>query len=366
MRTPQPLRSFRLPAVALAVLSALLLGACASEGTGSAQAAATVNGDEITIDEVRARVDAVRANPQFAEQMDDEEEGGDFTEQVQAEVLTGLVLSRLLAQGADDLGVEITDEDLEQQRERVVEQVGGEEAFEDLVEESNLTEDDVEAQLRDFALQEAVTDELVAEVDVDEDELREAYEQNYGTAQARHILVETEEAAQQVLGRLEAGEDFGELAREVSTDPSAEQNAGDLGEFRRGQMDADFSAAVFAADEGEIVGPVQTQFGFHVIEVVEVDEGPPLEEVEDEIRDQLLSGDREQQFDEWLSEQAAEAEITVNPRFGEWDGDARRVVPAEALEEPESDAEDGASSDEGEEGDEGEDSSGDGAPTGES
>lgn len=342
MRTPQPPRSFRLPAVAFACLLALVAGACSPGGAGDAEVAATVNGEDVTIDEVRSRVEAVRANPQFAEQMDAEEGGGEFTEQVQAEVVTGLVLSRVLAQGAEELGVDLTEEDIEEQRQRVIQQVGGEEAFNDLLEESNLTEEDVQAQLRDFALQEAVTDALVADEEVDEEAVQEAYEQNYGTARARHILVETEEEAQQVLQRLEAGEDFGELAREVSTDPSAEQNAGDLGEFQRGQMDADFSAAVFAAEEGEIIGPVQTQFGFHVIEVLEVNEGPPLEEVEDEIRDQLLSGDREQRFDEWLTEQAREAEITVNPRFGEWDAERRQVVPADALEDPEDGASEGS------------------------
>jgi len=110
---------------------------------------------------------------------------------------------------------------------------------------------------------------------------------------ARHILVETEEEAQQVLERLEAGEDFGALATELSTDPGSE--GGDLGWFPRGQMVAEFEEAAFGLQPGEISDPVQTSFGYHIIEVLERESDRPLEEP-------MLQQKKAAALTEWLQE----------------------------------------------------------------
>lgn len=84
----------------------------------------------------------------------------------------------------------------------------------------------------------------------------------------RHILLETEEEARDVLALLDDGADFEALARERSIDIAARGNGGDLGFFARGEMVAPFEEAAFAAGVGEVVGPVQTDFGYHVIEIL--------------------------------------------------------------------------------------------------
>lgn len=327
--------SARLRLWALAVLAAVAVAACGPQGAGSPRAAATVNGDEVPVSQVRERFETVRDNPQLAEQLEGDD-SGEFADQVQAEILSSLIRSRLLEQGASKLDVEVTDDDVDEQRAEIVEEVGGEEAFADLIEQNGLTEEQVRSQLRDLALQERIAEELSAEADVDREEVRAFYEENYGSASARHILVETEEEARNVIERLEEGEDFAEVAQDVSIDPSAEQNAGDLGEFQRGQMVPEFTEAVFNAEEGDIVGPVETQFGYHVIEVTNLDEGPGLSEVEDDIREQLSEGQSAELVQAWLDEQSREADIEVNPRFGEWDPEAGRVVPSDPLDEGES------------------------------
>jgi len=85
-------------------------------------------------------------------------------------------------------------------------------------------------------------------------------------ATARHILVETQEQCEQVKTEIEAGADFGEMAKQHSKCPSG-QSGGDLGSFSPGQMVKEFDEVVFAGDVGTIHGPIKTQFGFHLIDI---------------------------------------------------------------------------------------------------
>jgi peptidyl-prolyl cis-trans isomerase C len=85
-------------------------------------------------------------------------------------------------------------------------------------------------------------------------------------AKARHILVETQEQCEQIKSQIEGGADFAEMAQEHSQCPSGE-SGGDLGEFTPGQMVKEFDDVVFSGDTEKIHGPVQTQFGFHLIEI---------------------------------------------------------------------------------------------------
>jgi len=85
-------------------------------------------------------------------------------------------------------------------------------------------------------------------------------------AMARHILVDTEGEALDLIQQLENGADFEQLAAEYSNCPSG-QSGGDLGEFSQGQMVPEFDQVVFNEAIGEIHGPVATQFGYHIIEI---------------------------------------------------------------------------------------------------
>lgn len=86
-------------------------------------------------------------------------------------------------------------------------------------------------------------------------------------AQARHILVPSEDQANDLIQKIGDGADFGKLAEEHSKCPSGQRDGGALGEFSPGQMVKEFDEVVFSAEVGKVVGPVKTQFGYHVIEV---------------------------------------------------------------------------------------------------
>ncbi len=145
------------------------------------------------------------------------------------------------------------------------------------------------------------------EVKPTDDELREAYEMHLDryevpeTVRARHILLrvaqdadpakvkEVENKAIEILAQAQEGKDFAELAKAHSEDTTAAQG-GELGEFHRGQMVPAFEEAAFAARAGEIVGPVQTRFGFHIIQIEEHKEAGlrPLEEVKEAVRAEVV------------------------------------------------------------------------------
>ena len=143
--------------------------------------------------------------------------------------------------------------------------------------------------------------------------------------------METEEEALEILARLAAGEDFAALAQELSTDTGSGAEGGDLGVVSPGQTVPEFEEAVFAATVGEPVGPVQTQFGFHVIEVTDRSEGRSLAEASDEIREELLAQQRVSAVQEWLAARTADAEVVVNPRFGAYDPATGEVTSGDPL-----------------------------------
>jgi peptidyl-prolyl cis-trans isomerase C len=85
---------------------------------------------------------------------------------------------------------------------------------------------------------------------------------------AAHILCKTEKKASEIKGKLDGGESFAEMARKYSLCPSA-RSGGDLGWFGKGRMVPEFEKAAFDAERGKIIGPVKTQFGYHLIRVLD-------------------------------------------------------------------------------------------------
>ena len=125
---------------------------------------------------------------------------------------------------------------------------------------------------------------------------------------ASHLLVETEEQAQAARDRVEAGETFADVARQVSTGPSG-PSGGELGWFGPGMMVSEFEEAVTGLEPGEMAGPVQTQFGWHIVMLNDKrqKEAPGLEEMRAELEQRL----QEQAIDARIEELRAAAEITM-------------------------------------------------------
>ncbi|GIV66084.1 MAG: hypothetical protein KatS3mg047_0477 [Bellilinea sp.] len=125
---------------------------------------------------------------------------------------------------------------------------------------------------------------------------------------ARHILVATPEEAAVVVEALKNGADFAQLAAQFSTDTSNKDSGGDLGWFERGQMVSEFEDAVFSMTEiGQISEPVQTQFGYHIIQLLGKERRP--------ISENRLNTLKQQKFDSWLEETKASLKIERNENW---------------------------------------------------
>jgi len=124
---------------------------------------------------------------------------------------------------------------------------------------------------------------------------------------ARHILVETEELAIEVLGKLDNGDDWYALASEYSIDEGSKEMGGDLGWFGKGNMVAEFENAAFALEKiGELSQPIQTQFGFHIIQLLGKGEMP--------INTNEFNTLKDNTFTTWLSElRDSRDDISIEP-----------------------------------------------------
>ena len=200
-----------------------------------------------------------------------------FREQYVEQVVTLHVLEKM----ADDLQLDMT-EDYKKMLDNIVRDIKARMAMNEIMKDITVT--DVEA-------------ETVYNINPDNFSKPE-------TVSAKHILVDSEDVCKEILAQIQNGEKtFEDAAKESSTCPSGQQG-GDLGEFGRGQMVKEFEEAAFAAEIGAIVGPVQTQFGFHLIKVEAKSEAETLafDVVKEQIKKNLLQQKQQQAYTTKIAE----------------------------------------------------------------
>ena len=248
--------------------------------------AAVVDGQPIFLADYQeqvARFEAAMAGQGFDLESED---GKAMLAQMRRQVLDSMIEQVLIQQAAAQEGVAISEEELETVIQESIEEGGGQASFEEWLRTSDLTYEDFREEIRFQLLAQAIFERITGSVPT-----------TGAQVHARHILVQTEDEAQAVLTRLQAGEDFAALARERSQNENTREAGGDLGFFHRGQLiSPELEEAAFALQPGQISGVVQSQFGYHVVQVLEkVPDRPlPLE---------LLNALKEQAFARWMQQQ---------------------------------------------------------------
>ncbi|MFP4430573.1 MAG: peptidylprolyl isomerase [Spirochaetaceae bacterium] len=306
-----------------------------SESAGEAQdpedAVAEINGEAVLREEFDSAFERSRRQMAQQEPAATEEQ----LNELRAQVLDNLIDREVLFQESITEGFGITEQRIDLEIESIRGQFATQEEYQQALDNLGVTEAELEIDIaKSLAIQGLLEEEVLATLEVSEDEARDFYEENANLftqpdqVRARHILISTEglegdavdearSQAEDLLQELEDGADFAELAQEHSEGPSAPQG-GDLGLFGRGQMVAPFEEAAFALDEGEISDIVQTQFGFHIIQVTDkVAGGPvPFEDVRGDIDQFLLQQKQGEAIQNYVDELREEAEIVRHVEFG--------------------------------------------------
>lgn len=238
-------------------------------------------------------------------------------------VLQEMIRNHVLDQAVET--VEISEEEIEEELNmlrnefKVAYEIEDDEGIVDALQNQfNLDVESLDEFVEEFLLPPLALQKLTTEgINVTAEDIRAYYDENeeqFGEQiRASHILVEDEDTANELLERIEAGEDFADLAREYSTDPGSGARGGDLDFFGSGVMVGPFEEAAFALEIGEISEPVESDFGFHIIKVT--DKRDQFEDYEEEI-EQLLIQQQSKSTDEVMAELIENADINIqDPRF---------------------------------------------------
>lgn len=309
------------PALALGLISAVLFAGCASSPEDSA---ATVDDTAISRTAFAARLSTVASNADVRAAIKTDDGA---RRRLRAGVLEQLINAALITEGAATLGVAITDTELQAHIDQVVRtQLGGRsDAWHQYLSQRGYPEAEIRTQLREDLRREAVEERLSPNPMVTPERIAELYRQQYaGRSIIRHILLADKPQAQQVLQRLAAGEDFAALAAERSLDTHSAVSGGNLGPYVKEAFVGPFEEAVENARDGQTVGPVQTPFGYHIIERRRPAE---LAEVRDEIKTLLAEQHQDDVFTRWLEQLRERATVDVAADIGRWDVASGAVQP---------------------------------------
>ncbi|MGH2677976.1 MAG: peptidylprolyl isomerase, partial [Actinomycetota bacterium] len=191
-----------------------------------------------------------------------------------------------------------------------------------LLQQTGASESDVRQLLQQQVLRQEVAEAVVAER-VSDEELQQTYEDRaleFSQVHVAHILVSSRAEAERI-ARQATPQNFAALARRFSEDEATASNGGDLGTQRAADLVGPFARASLRIPVGEVGGPVETEFGFHVIHVIDRET-----QAFEEVSEQLLGEVRGDLFTQWLFGRLSLAEIRVNPRYGYFDQDSGAVL----------------------------------------
>ncbi len=239
-----------------------LPSAPATTPTSDQPLAALVNGQPIYLADYERQVAQYQAAVLVPSGIDlSSEEGQQTLLQARERVLDVMIEQALVEQAAAGMGITVTDEQVDAALAQIINDIGGEESFQERLNQDGMSREDAWDELRAELIGAAVMEAITANLPTTAEYVH-----------ARHILVDTREEAERILAQLQAGADFAELARTYSQDENTRDAGGDLGFFPRGVLlSPEVEEAAFSLQPGQISPIIESPFGFHIVQVVERD-----------------------------------------------------------------------------------------------
>ena len=237
-------------------------------------------------------------------------------EQLKSQAITLLIQRAEFEQEAEDLGVDVSDEDVDKRLDQLKKQFygGSEERYRKTLKQQGLTEEQAEGEVRAQLIAEALFKKVTEDVNVSQDEIRAYYNshktqyQQPESRDVRHILVQKKPLADQLYSQLRSGANFAALAKRYSKDPGSASNGGKL-TVSKGQTVPEFDKETFELKTNEISKPVKTQYGYHIIQAlsaVKPSEKTPLSKVDDSIKQSLEQQQKNDAMTKWVEDKKKE------------------------------------------------------------
>ncbi|MGB9682764.1 MAG: peptidylprolyl isomerase [bacterium] len=228
--------------------------------------------------------------------------------------LDGLIENTLIRQEAKKEGVTVTDQEVQDRINSFKTTLGSEEKFASLLSMYGITEETLKEQLIPQMLAEKL---ITKDKTITDKELMDFFVKNKSSfdekemVMARHILVKTQEEAQDVLNRLKRGEDFAKLAKEKSIDTATKDQGGEMGWIGRGAVDSALENVLFSLKKGEMTPIVKTAFGYEIAQVQDkkAARSVPFNEVKDKVRESYIADMVQKNYSTWIQGLKASANI---------------------------------------------------------
>jgi parvulin-like peptidyl-prolyl isomerase len=321
------MRKIHVLTVALALLGLALAGCGGGNQNVPDGAVAVVDGEEIT----KAEFDALmaRAKTSYANNKQEFPKAGTPEYRtLQNQAIAYLVQQEKYRQEAEELDVEVTQKEIDDRVRQLKQQYfgGNDKQYRENLKSQGLTDAQIRQEIESQLISEKIYANVTEGVKVTDAEIEKYYNENkaeFKTAASRdvrHILVAKNKKAlaDDLRRQLQDGAAFATLARRHSTDPGSKSNGGKL-TIRKGETVPEFDKVAFQLDKGEISQPVETQYGWHIIEAltdVKAEKQTPLAEVKEQIRQQLLQERRQEAITEWSKELNEEYEDKISYQVG--------------------------------------------------
>lgn len=316
--------------IGLCALALVWGGAC---GNLLSPAAAVVDGKKITTGEVEEAFDQFAESEQYA-QLALQGDPKAIQRQFEQFYLARLVRRAVLTPRAADVGVVIEDAEVAERVETIRSRYPSEEEFETALSGQGLDLEKLHEIVSDQMLERELRAEITEDAAPTEEEIRAYYDENldiYEETRASHILVRKEDLASRLAERLQSAPArrptrlFKSLVTRYSVDRQTKAEGGDLGYFTAGVHPIPFDDAVADMEPGDISDPVETQLGYHVIYVTDR-RTQPYEEVRDRIETLIGSPAEDAAWREWVLAAYEDADVKVNPRYGEFDLETQQII----------------------------------------
>ncbi|MDD4346257.1 MAG: peptidylprolyl isomerase [Desulfitobacteriaceae bacterium] len=232
-------------------------------GCTSSKWVAKVNGTVIGLDQYNTRVNDAKVIYEKQQVDFTTEDGKETLIKLKKQILECMILNEIISQEVQKLKLKTDDPKISEKEIEIKQGFDTEEQFQERLKWTGMTESDLQNYL-------SLNQKISSDTELTEDDIKAYYEKNYDQVKASHILVDTEEEANEIIVQLKEGANFEQLAKEKSIDEGSKSSGGELGYFSRGQMIPEFEKAAFEQKVGEYSGrPVKTEYGYHIILVEE-------------------------------------------------------------------------------------------------